>query len=1326
MELGVAFGASALMGGLLPKIGLMAAGVALQFLFSSKKQQYVQRLSDLKVSSSSYGRGITICYGSWRCTGNMFWATDIEEVKHIVGKKGKEKGDGKKGNKKVGKGQAQVVYKYYANFAMGLCEGTSNVSGNDVGFNDGTYNPNSQTLISGLLGMFGLGDPNRETRTGAPIAGLLRIWADSNCIYNQLNNQGGYDSQGVWFDQGYYDDHGVFHPVVNIGFSQESANSGGKKGASANKKADNADSGAFQFRFYGGGEEQAKDPFMVARSGDANTPAYRGMCYLFFEHMPLMDFGNRIPTITAEVTTDLVRNPIISMFEPISGDYFGIPEVDAGAGILGSVPALSGDMRAVIDPARGLLCQVISWSHPTKALVYGVRTWDFIQEKEISRFETGSFLSGMPFPPGPIFGPGGPVIGYTGNGTLAVGGEPYVDVNEPFTFQYFCQFIIEFDPVYGSSWDTGTYAVFPKQTVALVTPDDMGSMTAGTGFLSLGGGAGDVLPMNFPPDIGPEVGGVGAWLVAAGGGSAGTMFIRDGGFQKRARIWTADGGLLFDTPKLATHPVYWDQRGMGPVWSTGADMFIYLVFVSDNSGSGPAQGIWAFGLDATGNQVWLRHLTNDLNNTYFGLRCDIIPVLAGTRFMFLNYNGGGTQLITIDVRTGSFTIEELPDYNYDQHPGQKVVAKPVGPQWYLENLGGFVYWGMMYIGGVQKWGWYKLFPNKFEQQKVFASDIITDAAKRAGIDSTKLNFTFFNDKEITGFGIDNPTPARKIIEDLASLFFFDACESDGVIKFVSRGGASAVTITEDHLGIVGGESGGGNGPDDANACYEETRHQEIDLPQMVTVSFVDPKADFQLGSQIYRRPISPMSVMQSRENLDINVPVAMTNDDAAKMAETICIAAWNERVNHKYVLPVEYLALDPTDVITVHLDNGLTMVDRIIQQDVGANLAQDLQTVCQVQPYYTDVVVAENLHNPYDPVGTGAQPGSSISIPGLPDPVSQALVMDVPLLEDADASHIGGQWPVYWGAGAWGPGFSGAELQMKTSNTDWVGKGIVTADMPWGIVKNVVAAPPNGPYVQDDTTQIILAPRYDYDAALTYEWQTIEDDVWPNDSNMVVIGGEVILFKTVTLNDDHTVTLSNLIRGHRGTENWCNDHGVAEKFQIIQTGSTGIAEMDPTQLNAAITARLNTFSVFGNLNPAATFTFKANVMRPYAPNDIERSDDVSYNSTISWQRRTRYNGQMQDGTGTVPLNEESELYRVYIRTTTVDPLTFDPTDTTQYVRVLADVTTNSAVYTAAMKATDGVSNTQAFYAVVYQVSSSVGVGFPGVSKKLETDRPAYR
>ena len=35
--------------------------------------------------------------------------------------------------------------------------------------------------------------------------------------------------------------------------------------------------------------------------GAGNVPAYRGLAYLTFDELPLRDFGNRIPNITAEV-----------------------------------------------------------------------------------------------------------------------------------------------------------------------------------------------------------------------------------------------------------------------------------------------------------------------------------------------------------------------------------------------------------------------------------------------------------------------------------------------------------------------------------------------------------------------------------------------------------------------------------------------------------------------------------------------------------------------------------------------------------------------------------------------------------------------------------------------------------------------------------------------------------------------------------------------------------------------------------------------------------------------------------------------------------------
>ena len=57
-----------------------------------------------------------------------------------------------------------------------------------------------------------------------------------------------------------------------------------------------------EFRFHPGGEEQLPDPLIEAEEGHGRTPAFRGLAYLVFEDLPLENFGNRIPNITAEIT----------------------------------------------------------------------------------------------------------------------------------------------------------------------------------------------------------------------------------------------------------------------------------------------------------------------------------------------------------------------------------------------------------------------------------------------------------------------------------------------------------------------------------------------------------------------------------------------------------------------------------------------------------------------------------------------------------------------------------------------------------------------------------------------------------------------------------------------------------------------------------------------------------------------------------------------------------------------------------------------------------------------------------------------------------------
>ena len=61
------------------------------------------------------------------------------------------------------------------------------------------------------------------------------------------------------------------------------------------------DTAGITWRWYPGDEAQTADPFIAARMGAANTPAYRGTAYAVFEDLPLGNYGNRIPQLSFEV-----------------------------------------------------------------------------------------------------------------------------------------------------------------------------------------------------------------------------------------------------------------------------------------------------------------------------------------------------------------------------------------------------------------------------------------------------------------------------------------------------------------------------------------------------------------------------------------------------------------------------------------------------------------------------------------------------------------------------------------------------------------------------------------------------------------------------------------------------------------------------------------------------------------------------------------------------------------------------------------------------------------------------------------------------------------
>ena len=123
----------------------------------------------------------------------------------------------------------------------------------------------------------------------------------------------------------------------------------------------------YTLRTYLGGESQSPDPLIEEIEG--SSPAYRGLCYVVFEDMPLAAFGNRIPQLQFEVThalslgdEDALENRLTAVaLIPGAGEFVyapGIVREDDGLGTSASLNAHNAaggsDWSASLDELQTL------------------------------------------------------------------------------------------------------------------------------------------------------------------------------------------------------------------------------------------------------------------------------------------------------------------------------------------------------------------------------------------------------------------------------------------------------------------------------------------------------------------------------------------------------------------------------------------------------------------------------------------------------------------------------------------------------------------------------------------------------------------------------------------------------------------------------------------------------------------------------------------------------------------------------------------------------------------------------------------------------------
>lgn len=495
-----------------------------------------------------------------------------------------------------------------------------------------------------------------------------------------------------------------------------------------------------------------------------------------------------------------------------------------------------------------------------------------------------------------------------------------------------------------------------------------------------------------------------------------------------------------------------------------------------------------------------------------------------------------------------------------------------------------------------------------DNNTVPVANVLRDICLRGGVPNDKIDTTAVS-SAVYGYAITRVATCRANLEPLLRAFFIDPVESDGFLKFIERSNAvSVASVLYDDLAAT-------EGLDPADPAELE-RTQEAELPRSVSIAYVDTALDYQMGTQAARRVVT-----ESENDTVIELPVALTSNQAATIAQVLLYDAWNERNKRKLSVPRKYANIDAADVITLEYPRGVYSGFRVSSRlDTGALVELDVVPV-DSDLYDVSVVGAAG--------SGGSQQVDSVE-------VARLQLLNIPLLREVD--NEAGLYAALsgtddtWTGGILYVGPDAARLSVSGSVTRSAASGFaltVLADWPYEMMdqKNTVDVY-TGSFILSNTTRANVLAR---------------------EANIAILGEEIIGFMTATLISAGVYRLSGLLRGARGTEQARSTHAANERFVVLSAGGILRRVFELSDLGKLYAFKAISYG--GNVSKASASlaATTAIALRTFAPINARMTRDDTLNRfTFTWERRTRSLVDFPISGVDVPLFETSEAYVVEI------------------------------------------------------------------------------
>ena len=534
-------------------------------------------------------------------------------------------------------------------------------------------------------------------------------------------------------------------------------------------------------------------------------------------------------------------------------------------------------------------------------------------------------------------------------------------------------------------------------------------------------------------------------------------------------------------------------------------------------------------------------------------------------------------------------------------------------------------------------------------------EVVERQCVRGGLSLDYVDASELATKTVRGMVLSQLTSPRQAIETLMATYFFQCVESD-ILRFSWRGEASVLTIP--YAGFV---------PSGEEEPLPITKANDLELPVQVFIKYSNVDDDYQDGSESSDRLIS-----SGKNTSLVEVPLAFVPTEAKRIADAnVMDAAASALRFGPFSLTREYAQLEPSDVVGATDFAGNVHRVRLLKKTEAAG-------VLTFEAVSDDADVVESVSRTDS---TGYTNSTGVRLPVDTD----MELLDIPLLRDEDdaAGFYAVAKPVT------DVPFPGAALFKSPDDVTFGLVGETTQEGVFGVATTTLGAGTVG--VFDEASSVTVSVWYGELSSTT------RDAMLQSGVNMMLIGSEVIQFRTATLVTTGIYTLTGLLRGRRGTE-WAVGAHAADERVVLLNGAVSKVSLNNSELG--VVKYWKGVTLGRNLSTADSepFTCDGVILKPFAPVDLRFTRDTSGNLTITCVRRTRKSCRFFGTLGaSVPLGEESERYEL------------DVLDGADVVRTLTS-TNGSFSYTSAQQVTDFGGNQSSLDVEAFQLSNAVGRG----------------